>query len=71
MAKPLLKRSYLHVPRTVPFTDLTVAQKFYEAVEKFADREMYVFYGDKERITFKEMKNQVSVDMAIYSQHGK
>ena len=51
--------SYLHVPRKTPFTGLTVGQQLYKAAETFGDKEMYVFYEDKERISFQQMKKKV------------
>ncbi|XP_072022522.1 medium-chain acyl-CoA ligase ACSF2, mitochondrial-like [Amphiura filiformis] len=58
MATEKLTKSYLHVPRKQPFSGMSVGQQLYKMAETYADKEMYVFYVDKERITFKQMKEQ-------------
>ncbi|XP_072022523.1 medium-chain acyl-CoA ligase ACSF2, mitochondrial-like [Amphiura filiformis] len=58
MATEKLTKSYLHVPRKEPFIGMSVGQQLYQMAHKYADKEMYVFYVDKERITFKQMKDQ-------------
>ncbi|XP_072027803.1 medium-chain acyl-CoA ligase ACSF2, mitochondrial-like [Amphiura filiformis] len=50
--------SYIHVPRKVPFTNRTIGQQLYYVAEKYSDKEMYVFYGDNERISFQQMKDR-------------
>ena len=61
--KAKLSKSYLHVPRKTPFTGLTVGQQLYKSAEKFGNKEMYVFCGDNERISFQQMKNKVRMDI--------
>ena len=55
-----LTRSYLHIPKKKPFEGKTLGQKFNERAEETPDREMYVFYSDKERKTYRQMQNEVS-----------
>ena len=38
----------------------TLGQIFNETVDKNPDKEMYVFYADKERKTFRQMQEEVS-----------
>ena len=54
-----LERSFIHVPRTMPFTGKTLGQSFNETADNNPDKEMYVFYADKERKTYKEVQNEV------------
>ncbi|XP_072048960.1 medium-chain acyl-CoA ligase ACSF2, mitochondrial-like [Amphiura filiformis] len=58
MATEKLTKSYLHVPRKRLFIGVSVGQQLYKMADKYADKEMYVFYVDKERITFQQMKEQ-------------
>ncbi|XP_072041297.1 medium-chain acyl-CoA ligase ACSF2, mitochondrial-like [Amphiura filiformis] len=58
MADTTLTRSYIHVPRKIPFTCLTIGQQFYETVKRIPDKEMFVFFEDDESITFQQMKDQ-------------
>lgn len=53
-----LERSFIHVPRTMPFTGKTLGQSFNETADNNPDKEMYVFYADKERKTYKEVQNE-------------
>ncbi|XP_072033215.1 medium-chain acyl-CoA ligase ACSF2, mitochondrial-like [Amphiura filiformis] len=58
MATKKLTKSYFHVPCKQPFIGMSVGQQLYQMADKYSDKEMYVFYVDKERITFKQMKEQ-------------
>ncbi|XP_072033895.1 medium-chain acyl-CoA ligase ACSF2, mitochondrial-like [Amphiura filiformis] len=58
MAAKKLTKSYIHVPRKHPFIGLTVGQQLYKMADKYPDKEMFVFYVDTERFTFKQMKEK-------------
>ena len=53
--------SYLSQTGTNPFIGRTVGQQLYVIADQFPDKDMYVFYTDKERITFQEMKEKVRI----------
>ncbi|XP_072041310.1 medium-chain acyl-CoA ligase ACSF2, mitochondrial-like [Amphiura filiformis] len=57
MSSSALTMSYLHVPRKTPFTSNTIGQQLYHIAETYSEKEMYVFYGDNERIIFQQMKD--------------
>ena len=61
------RRSYLHVPRKSPFIGITSGQALYEMAIKYPNKEMFVFYDDQERITFKQMKEKVNLFTICYS----
>ena len=61
-----LTRSYLHIPKTKPLTGKTMGQLFNEKVAENPDKEMYVFYSDKERKTYRDM--QIGVRMKFNQQ---
>ncbi|XP_072041160.1 medium-chain acyl-CoA ligase ACSF2, mitochondrial-like [Amphiura filiformis] len=53
----LLTRSYYHSPcRATPFLGRSLGQQFYVTADKYPDKEMYVFYADKERKTFQQVR---------------
>ncbi len=68
MAAQKLTRSYIHVPKKEPFMGLTAGQLLYQMAETCPDREMFVFYVDKERFTFKQMKDKVCISSRILYQ---
>ncbi|XP_072026064.1 medium-chain acyl-CoA ligase ACSF2, mitochondrial-like [Amphiura filiformis] len=54
-----LSRSYYHSHRrATPFLGRSMGQHLYLIAEQNPDKEMYVFYADKERKTFKQMKEE-------------
>ncbi|XP_072028177.1 medium-chain acyl-CoA ligase ACSF2, mitochondrial-like [Amphiura filiformis] len=55
---PKLTSSYIHVPNEQPCLDKTAGQLFNERANNNPDKEMYVFYADKERKTYKQMQNE-------------
>ncbi|XP_072041166.1 medium-chain acyl-CoA ligase ACSF2, mitochondrial-like [Amphiura filiformis] len=55
----LLTRSYYHSPcRATPFLGRSLGQQFYLMADKYPDKEMYVFYADKERKTFQQVREE-------------
>ncbi len=64
MAAHKLTKSYLHVPNKRPFLGMSMGQRLYQMAEKYSDKEMFVFYADRERITFQQMKEQVSMHIS-------
>ena len=60
-----LERSFVHVPRTTPFTGKTLGQSFNETADNNPYKEMYVFYADKERKTYREVQNEVGDIISI------
>ncbi|XP_071944248.1 medium-chain acyl-CoA ligase ACSF2, mitochondrial-like [Antedon mediterranea] len=55
----LRKKSYVHTPSIKPFIGLTMHEMLEERVKKNPDREMLVFVGDNERVTFVEFKKKI------------
>ena len=55
-----LRRSYIHVPKTTPFSGKTIGQMFNETANENPDKEMYVFYAEKERKTFRQVQKEVT-----------
>ncbi|XP_072023213.1 medium-chain acyl-CoA ligase ACSF2, mitochondrial-like, partial [Amphiura filiformis] len=53
-----LTKSYIHVPVKIPFSGKSVGQIFNEVANQNPDKEMYVFYADKERKTFRQMQDE-------------
>ncbi|XP_072028174.1 medium-chain acyl-CoA ligase ACSF2, mitochondrial-like [Amphiura filiformis] len=53
-----LTSSYLHVPHKRPCSGKTTGQLFNERANNNPDKEMYVFYADKERKTYKQMQDE-------------
>ncbi|XP_072028903.1 medium-chain acyl-CoA ligase ACSF2, mitochondrial-like [Amphiura filiformis] len=53
-----LTKSYIHVPVKTPFSEKSVGQRFQEVAYQNADKEMFVFYADKERKTFRQMQEE-------------
>ncbi len=60
-----LTSSYLHVPNELPCYGKSVGRVFNERVNMNPDEEMYVFYADKERKTYKQMQNEVRISYCI------
>ena len=54
-----LAKSYIHAPRTSPFSHMTIGQTFNKMAELNPDKEMYVFYADKERKTYRQVQEEV------------
>ncbi|XP_072043171.1 uncharacterized protein [Amphiura filiformis] len=53
-----LTKSYINVPEKRPFSDKSIGQRFNEVANQNPDKEMYVFYADKERKTFRQMQEE-------------
>ncbi|XP_072028168.1 medium-chain acyl-CoA ligase ACSF2, mitochondrial-like [Amphiura filiformis] len=53
-----LTKSYIHVPVKTPFSGKSIGQRFNEVANQNPDKEMYVFYADKERKTFRQMQDE-------------
>ncbi|XP_072027945.1 medium-chain acyl-CoA ligase ACSF2, mitochondrial-like [Amphiura filiformis] len=53
-----LTKSYIHVPEKTPFSGNSIGQRFNEVANQNPDKEMYVFYADKERKTFRQMQEE-------------
>ncbi|XP_072028169.1 medium-chain acyl-CoA ligase ACSF2, mitochondrial-like [Amphiura filiformis] len=53
-----LTKSYIHVPEKTPFSGKSIGQRFNEVANQNPDKEMYVFYADKERKTFRQMQEE-------------
>lgn len=53
-------QSYCHGTSQQPLVGATIGQMFDKTVEKFPDREAYVFCEDGERATFSQFKQEVS-----------
>ncbi|XP_072041171.1 medium-chain acyl-CoA ligase ACSF2, mitochondrial-like [Amphiura filiformis] len=59
MMTTLLTRSYYHSPcRATPFLGRSLGQQFCLMADKYPDKEMYVFYADKERKTFQQVREE-------------
>ena len=61
-----LTLSYLHIPKKKPLEGKTLGQKFIERAEETPDREMYVFYSDEERKTYRQMQNEVGTRWYLF-----
>ncbi len=61
MSQKKLTRSYIHIPLKKPISGETFGQRFNKTADKNPDKEMYVFYADKERKTFRQMQEEVSI----------
>ncbi|XP_072028251.1 medium-chain acyl-CoA ligase ACSF2, mitochondrial-like [Amphiura filiformis] len=55
---PKLTSSYIHVPNEQPCLGKTAGQLFNERANNNPDKEMYVFYADKEWKTYKQMQDE-------------
>ena len=56
-----LKYSYSHGTSTKPLLDDTIGERFDKVVERFPEREAYVFCEDGHRATFSEFKPEVRI----------
>ena len=52
-------QSYCHGSSEQPLLGTTIGQLFDQTVEKFPDREAYVFCEDSQRATFSQFKLEV------------
>ncbi|XP_072028253.1 medium-chain acyl-CoA ligase ACSF2, mitochondrial-like [Amphiura filiformis] len=57
--------SYLHVPHKRPCSGKTTGQLFNERANNNPDKEMYVFYADKERKTYKQMQDELGIKVIV------
>ena len=55
-----LTLSYSHGVSSKPFIGDTIGRKLDKTVDKFPDREAYVFCEDNERATFAQLKDEVN-----------
>ncbi|XP_072028252.1 medium-chain acyl-CoA ligase ACSF2, mitochondrial-like [Amphiura filiformis] len=58
LISPQLTSSYIHVPNEQPCLGKTAGQLFNERANNNPAKEMYVFYADKERKTYKQMQDE-------------
>lgn len=62
-----LKHSYCHGTSEQPLLGTTIGQMFDKTVEKFPDREAYVFCEDGNRATFSQFKQEVGTGLETYN----
>ncbi|XP_072028254.1 medium-chain acyl-CoA ligase ACSF2, mitochondrial-like [Amphiura filiformis] len=55
---PKLTKSYIHVPEKTSFSGKSVWQRFNEMANQNPDKEMYIFFADNERKTFRQMQEE-------------